>query len=65
MSIREIFVLTAFGPYTLNVKTNISSYGPRAQLIRTYSLMIKMYHLETLDNGSTCRLAPPLLGSKR
>ena len=28
--------LTAFGPYALNVRTNISSYGPRAPLIRAY-----------------------------
>ena len=28
--------LTAFGPYALNVRTNISSYGPRARLIRAY-----------------------------
>ena len=28
--------LTAFGPYALNVRTNISSYGPRAQLIKAY-----------------------------
>ena len=28
--------LTAFGPYALNVKTNVSSYGPRARLIRAY-----------------------------
>ena len=27
---------TAFGPYALNVRTNISSYGPRARLIRAY-----------------------------
>ena len=26
--------LTAFGPYALNVRTNISSYGPRALLMR-------------------------------
>ena len=30
----QIFV--AFGPYALNVRTNISSYGPRARLIRAY-----------------------------
>ena len=29
--------LTAFGPYALNVRTNISSYGPRARLIRAHS----------------------------
>ena len=30
--------LTAFQcPYALNVRTNISSYGPRARLIRAYS----------------------------
>ena len=29
--------LTAFGPYALNVRTNMSSYGPRARLIRAYS----------------------------
>ena len=28
--------LTAFGPYALNVRTNISWYGPRARLIRAY-----------------------------
>ena len=28
--------LTAFGPYALNVRTNISSYGSRARLIRAY-----------------------------
>ena len=28
--------LTALGPYALNVRTNISSYGPRARLIRAY-----------------------------
>ena len=28
--------LTAFAPYALNVRTNISSYGPRARLIRAY-----------------------------
>ena len=28
--------LTAFGPYALNVRINISSYGPRARLIRAY-----------------------------
>ena len=32
--------LTAFGPYTLNVRTNISSYGPRARLIRAYYIFI-------------------------
>ena len=26
--------LTAFGPYALNVRTNISSYGPCARLVR-------------------------------
>ena len=30
--------LTAFGPYALNVRTNISSYGPRARLIRAYNM---------------------------
>ena len=28
--------LTAFGPYAVNVRTNTSSYGPRARLIRAY-----------------------------
>ena len=28
--------LTAFGPYALNLRTNISSYGPRPRLIRAY-----------------------------
>ena len=28
--------LTAFGPYALNVRTNISSYGHRAGLTRAY-----------------------------
>ena len=28
--------LTAFGPYALNVRTNISSYGPRARLLKAY-----------------------------
>ena len=28
--------VTAFGPYALNVRTNISSYGPLARLIRAY-----------------------------
>ena len=28
--------LTAFGPYALNVRTNIFSHGPRVQLIRAY-----------------------------
>ena len=29
-------LVTAFGPYALNVRTNISSYGPRARLMRVY-----------------------------
>ena len=28
--------LTPFGPYALNVRTNISSYEPLARLIRAY-----------------------------
>ena len=35
--------LTAFGPYALNVRTNISSYGPRARLIRAYLYHINLY----------------------
>ena len=35
--------LTAFVPYALNVRTNISSYGPRARLIRTYDNKFKSY----------------------
>ena len=27
---------TAFGPYVLDARTNISSYGPRARLIRAF-----------------------------
>ena len=37
--VTEISVHTgniAFRPYTLNVRTNTSSYGPRARLIRAY-----------------------------
>ena len=34
--------LTAFGPYALNVRTNISSYGPRARLIRAYYDLVKI-----------------------
>ena len=32
--------LTAFGPYALNVRTNISSYGSRARLIRAYYQLV-------------------------
>ena len=39
---QEVYIkrrLTAFGPYALNARTNISSYGPQAQLLRAYSSM--------------------------
>ena len=32
--------LTSFGPYAFNVRTNISSYGPRARLIRGYYYLL-------------------------
>ena len=38
--------LTAFGPYALNVRTNISSYGPRTRLIRAY------YHRKIAQGSS-------------
>ena len=42
--------LTAFGPYALNVRTNISSYGPRARLIRAYYALNKHYlNIQTIS----------------
>ena len=45
--------LTAFGPYAFNVRTNISSYGPRTRLIRAYDYWALIYTLAsklTLDS---------------
>ena len=42
--------LTAFGPYALNVRTNISSYGPRARLIRAYSSNTSRLSVVTEEN---------------
>ena len=33
--------LTAFGPYALNVRTNIFSYGPRARSINKKKLAVR------------------------
>ena len=38
-------VLTAFGPYALNVRTTMPSYGPRARLIRAlYCIVFVLYY---------------------
>ena len=34
----SVYNITAFGPHALNVRTNISSYGPQAQLTRAQFL---------------------------
>ena len=40
--------LTAFGPYALNVRTNISSYGPRARVNKSIVLYCVVLETKTI-----------------